>query len=194
LSKNQTVGRVIAGLELIAGAIAVGALIAEAISELHKPKIGEKKAGASPAEKPRSFQSQMVVAGTHLIHREQKEGESLHEFLKSRYHGLYLLGRAEHQLDGDELDALSTNLAHWHKLCHQVTGHDSDRALSEWYSTSGQSRTIPLVRLLDNCEVIEKDLDMSVYIVFCLTGKRLEGYEEDIPDSEREIIKRHLSL
>lgn len=195
MSKNETVGRVITGLELIAGAIAIGALIAEAISEMQKPKIGKKKAEASPTtEKPRSIQSQMVVAGTHLIHREQKGRGSLHEFLKSRYDGLYLLGRAEHQLDGDELDALSTNLAHWHKLCHQVTGHDSDRALSEWYSTSGQSRTIPLVRLLDNCECVEKTLNMPAYIGFCLTGSLPAGHNKDIPNEEWAIIKRHFKL
>lgn len=136
----------------------------------------------------------MVVAGTHLIHREQKGRGSLHEFLKSRYDGLYLLGRAEHQLDGDELDALSTNLAHWHKLCHQVTGHDSDRALSEWYSTSGQSRTIPLVRLLDNCECVEKTLNMPAYIGFCLTGSLPAGHNKDIPNEEWAIIKRHFKL
>ena len=195
MSKNETVGRVISGLELIAGAIAIGALIAEAISEMQKPKIGKKKAEASPTtKKPRSIQSQMVVAGTHLIHREQKRGESLHEFLKSRYDGLYLLGRAEHQLDGDELDALSTNLAHWHKLCHQVTGHDSDRALSEWYSTSGQSRTIPLVRLLDSCKCVGEVLDMSAYIAFCLTGNLSVVYKKDISVDEWGVIKRHFDL
>lgn len=194
MSKNPTVGRVISGLELLAGAIAVGALIAEAISEMQKPKIGKKKAGAAPTEKPRSFQSQMVVAGTHLIHREQKGEESLEEFLRSRYHGLYLLGRAGHQLDGGELDALAADLAHWHKLCHQVTGHDADRALSEWYSTSGQSRTVPLVRLLQSCAAVEGALNMSVYIAFCLTGNLPAGYPKDIPDDEWHAIKRHLKL
>lgn len=194
MSKNETIGRVIAGLELIAGAIAVGALIAEAIRELQKPKTDRNGAAAPSREKPRSIQSQMVESGIHQIHRKQGTGESLHEFLKSRYHGLYLLGRAGHQLDGSELDALSADLAHWHELCRQVTGHDADRALSEWYSTSGQSRTIPLVRLLEKCDCVEKTLNMPAYIAFCLTGILPASYRKDIPDDEWQAIKRHFKL
>lgn len=193
MSKNETVGRIISGLELVAGAIAVGTLIAEAIKESQKPKIGRKDTAPS-SEQPRSIHSQMVASGIHQIHRKQGTGESLHEFLKSRYGGLYLLGRAGHQLDGDELDALSADLAHWHKLYHQVTGHDADRALSEWYSTAGQSRTIPLVRLLDNCECVEKTLNMPAYIGFCLTGSLPAGHNKDIPNEEWAIIKRHFKL
>ncbi len=70
MSKNETVGRVIAGLELIAGAIAVGAIIAEAIREMQKPKIDKKGAAASSSEKPRSIHSQMVESGIHQIHRK----------------------------------------------------------------------------------------------------------------------------
>ena len=194
LNKNETVGRVIAGLELIVGAMAVGALIAEAIMGTQKSKSGKQSKAAVPGKEPRSIHSQMVESGILLIHRKQDVGESLHDFLKSRYNGLYLLGRAGHQLDGDELDTLSADLAHWHKLCHQVNGHDADRALSEWYSTVGQSRTIPLLRLLDRCVAVENTLGMPAYIAFCLTGILPAGYQQDIPDDEMHAIRRHFKL
>ena len=194
MEKNETVGRVIAGLELIVGAMAVGALIAEAIMGTQKSKSGKQSKAAVPGKEPRSIHSQMVESGILLIHRKQDVGESLHDFLKSRYNGLYLLGRAGHQLDGDELDTLSADLAHWHKLCHQVNGHDADRALSEWYSTVGQSRTIPLLRLLDRCVAVENTLGMPAYIAFCLTGILPAGYQQDIPDDEMHAIRRHFKL
>lgn len=105
-----------------------------------------------------------------------------------------MLGRAGHSLTNEELDTLSKELGHFHKQYHSIRGHDADRALTEWYATSGQDRTIPIYRLLSVCEAVENILNMPAYIAAALTGKIPPGYKENIDEDEWSDIKHHLDI
>lgn len=184
--KQDTLRRVATGLEILATALIIGAAVSEAFQRSERD---EKE----PQNK-RGISTQMTIHATRLLNRTQEQNESLQNFMQSRYYGLYLLGRAGHQLSSEELESVSRELAHFHEQYFKVVGHDADRALAEWYKTSGQSRRIPIQTLLAKSVIVDKALGIPAYIAYCLTGNLAPSYKSDIDVEEWEVIKKHLSL
>ena len=179
------------------GLAAVGLFIGTTLMELRdlERKAPKQQKPAKPKQASTAdISGQVMLHATGLLERKQKAGESLHEFMQARYHGLYLLGRIDHVLTGSELDSRCQELAHFHKQCFDVGGSDAHRALVEWYSTSGQSRRIPLLKLLETCNEVDNALDMPAYIGYCLTGENQSISQLPLNAREWDQIKRYLSL
>jgi hypothetical protein len=182
LSKNQTVGRVIAGLELIAGAIAVGALIAEAISELHKPKTDKKNMAPAPplteSEDP-LIRKNWIEVGKAILHEMPTKEQSLSEHLKRQYLGLYLIGRCGERLGKSDVERLAKDLRHFH---HQLNRQE-DWGLCAWYETVGTSHKISLSERLGYCpEIIELRVDEG-HIAYAF-GEDEDGLEFGDPSAD----------
>ena len=99
-------------------------------------------------------------------------GEAREEFLKQKYTGLFLIGRAGDGIRDDELDALCAELGHFHQQCYAETHHDADRSLVEWYSLRGVSLKTGLAPRLGACPTVGKNFDAHRYIASAITNKK----------------------
>lgn len=131
--------------------------------------------------------------GQELLFRKHAD-EPLEEFLRQKYIGLFLIGRAGKRISDTQLDALSAELGHFHQHCHSVTGHDADRSLVEWYISRGVGLKIDLESRLAVCRTVDTAFDGHLYIASAITGKRNKSLSYDLDEDEWADIKRHFNL
>jgi hypothetical protein len=192
-SKPNALDKVVTGLELLTVGLALGATIYSLFEEATKSKSRTKpapKATASP-----TTANEALRLGKDLLSRNKlTEGQSLREFLEQKYHGLWLIGRSGHFIKENEKDALAAELRHLHSQLFQVTGHDTDRALTEWYETVGVGKRIQLLDLYLKSPTVDNAFNATRYAASAFTGTIDQSLNYELSADEWVQIKRHLGV
>jgi hypothetical protein len=171
---NPALGAFVAAA-LVAG-VSLVAIIASEISEPDFTRPRRRVRGPGPSRPPRVNFAQV---GRELLERNHVPEQTLNDFLRQKYLGLYLIGRSGEQIPDNRREVIAADLRHFH---HQLDRH-TDWAAVGWYETLGVSQTIPLSKLLKACpEVIDLQVEPR-YIAFALG----EDIEIDIPGTLTDI-------
>ncbi len=185
--------RVMVGLEIIAGAIVVGAFLAKGFRSFFGTD--EDPTKPAPVETNTKVLAEDVsVAGYNLLNRANSAEQSIHDFIRQKYRGLWLIGRSGGRIEDGKLDTLAAELGHLHKQSYTVTGHDTDRALAAWYETVGVSNRLPLTQLLLRSRIVDQAFDAARYAASAITGEKDPSLKYEIQTEEWNEIKHHLGV
>lgn len=135
----------------------------------------------------------LAMIGKELLTKKH-DGEPLEHFLRQKYTGLFLIGRAGTHIPDAELDELCSELGHFHKQCYDITGHDADRSLVEWYECRGVGLKIQLSNRLVACHSVEQAFDGPRYIASAITGMKYSSLPYDLDEDEWYQIKHYFNL
>ncbi len=185
--------RIVIGLELVAGAIVAGAFLAKGFRSFFGTdealtQTAPVKAGTHVLEE------EVLSVGHELLNKAHSEGQSIHDFIRQKYRGLWLIGRFGGRIEDGELDTLASTLRSFHNQSYTVTGHDTDRALVDWYETVGVSSRLPLAKILRQSPTIDQAFNAALYAASAITGVKDPSLSYELLADEWEQIKRHLSL
>lgn len=154
-----------AGLRFIAGAAIAAIALGSALIELGRISDMQAKPVKKTGPKPQKRVSRGLTplasaakAGALLLHAKQEENEGIKSFMQKRYRGLYLLGRAGHQLNADEIDSFAREVGHFHAMCDRIEKNTEDQDLASWYVTVGVSSSVDFIQSLKAHPVIETEI------------------------------------
>lgn len=112
--------------------------------------------------------SGLASLGREILAKKYAD-ESLSDFLRQTYLGLFLIGRGGEQLNQDEVKPVAAAIQQFHSHLDR----DDDLMIVEWLETMGVSKKHPLFLLLRKCPEIA-DLGVSTkYIAYAL-GERVK--------------------
>ena len=192
---SETTGleRVLTGLEIVAGAIVAGVFLAKGFRSF----FGTDEDLPEPAQvevKTPVLAEEVRIAGYILLHSVNSPEQSIHDLIRQKYRGLWLIGRVGGRIKDSKLDALAAELGHFHKQYYAATGHDTDRALVAWYETVGVSNRLPLTEILLRSPIVDQFLNAALYAASAITGDKDSSLSYELPTDEWEQIKRHLGI
>ena len=185
--------RIVIGLELVAGAIVAGAFLAKGFRSF----FGTDEALPNPAQvevKTPVLAEEVRTTGYNLLNRANSAEQSIHDLIRQKYHGLWLIGRVGGRIESGKLDPLASELGHFHKQSYDVTGHDTDRALVAWYETVGVSKRLPLAKILRQSPIVDQAFSAALYAASAITGDKDPSLTYELQTEEWNNIKRHLGL
>lgn len=187
-SPSPAVGAFIAAA-LVAGASLLAIIATEALErDFDRPR--RRTRGPEPK---RPAVPDLAHIGETILKRPY-ENQPLQEFLKQKYLGLHLIGRTGGRVPGNKVDALATELGHFHQQCFAVTGHDTDRALVEWYETVGVGKRIPLAEILGRSPAVDNSFNGHLYIASAITGDLDPSLTYELTEEEWLLLKRHFNI
>ena len=129
----------------------------------------------------------LYTEGLRLYNINTPLGTTVSEHLRSKYLGLYYIGRSGNHLTAEEVDTLSDDFVHFHHQIDPVRYTD----IIAWYTTVGVSKSANILpTLLEACdEVRALDVDAR-YIAYAL-NQPIAGLDFGGMDAE---LKRRFKL
>ncbi len=151
----------------IAGAI-IGLALVKGLEEI----LEETDEKSSTATETLPTDINWATVGRSILAEKATGNQTLNEYLRQQYLGLYVIGRSGERLKDSEIESLCKDLHHFHRQLDR----EEDWGPAAWYETIGTSHAIPLSHRLGRCpEIMDLQVDDG-YIAHAL-GEEVDGLE-----------------